>query len=91
MEQTSTHRQSARASAPGRANTLASFQVVPSGGPLAAEIQGVDFSLPVPEDVKAVALPTLAHRLALDTKAKYSGVQKEDVVRELLDTVPVGD
>jgi MoxR-like ATPase len=45
----------------------------------------------VPEDVKAVALPTLAHRLALDTKAKYSGVQKEDVVRELLDTVPVGD
>ena len=44
----------------------------------------------VPEDVKAVALPTLAHRLALDTKAKYSGVQKEDVVRELLDTVPVG-
>jgi MoxR-like ATPase len=45
----------------------------------------------VPEDVKAVAVPTLAHRLALDTKAKYSGVQKEDVVRELLDTVPVGD
>jgi MoxR-like ATPase len=44
----------------------------------------------VPEDVKAVAVPTLAHRLALDTKAKYSGVQKEDVVRELLDTVPVG-
>jgi MoxR-like ATPase len=45
----------------------------------------------VPEDVKAVAVPTLAHRLALDTKAKYSGVQKEDVVRELLDSVPVGD
>ena len=44
----------------------------------------------VPEDVKAVAVPTLAHRLALDTKAKYSGVQKEDVVRELLDSVPVG-
>jgi MoxR-like ATPase len=45
----------------------------------------------IPEDVKAVAVPTLAHRLALDTKAKYSGVQKEDVVRELLDSVPVGD
>jgi MoxR-like ATPase len=45
----------------------------------------------VPEDVKAVAVPTLAHRLALDTKAKYSGVQKEDVVRELLDSVPIGD
>jgi MoxR-like ATPase len=44
----------------------------------------------IPEDVKAVALQTLAHRLALDTKAKYSGVQKEDVVRQILDVVPVG-
>jgi MoxR-like ATPase len=54
-----------------------------------AFLEGRDYV--VPEDVKAVALPTLAHRLALDTKAKYSGVQKEDVVRELLDSVPVGD
>ena len=54
-----------------------------------AFLDGRDYA--VPEDVKAVAVPTLAHRLALDTKAKYSGVQKEDVVRELLDTVPVGD
>jgi MoxR-like ATPase len=54
-----------------------------------AFLEGRDYA--VPEDVKAVALPTLAHRLALDTKAKYSGVQKEDVVRELLDSVPVGD
>ncbi|MFI5008021.1 MAG: AAA family ATPase [Solirubrobacterales bacterium] len=44
----------------------------------------------IPEDVKAVAVPVLAHRLALDTKAKYSGVQKEDVVREILNAVPVG-
>jgi MoxR-like ATPase len=44
----------------------------------------------IPEDVKAVAVPVLAHRLALDTKAKYGGVQKEDVVREILDAVPVG-
>jgi len=43
----------------------------------------------IPEDVKAVAVAVLAHRLALDTKAKYSGVQKEDVVREILDAVPV--
>jgi MoxR-like ATPase len=53
-----------------------------------AFLQGRDFV--VPEDVKAVAVPVLAHRLALDTKAKYSGVQKEDVVREVLETVPVG-
>jgi MoxR-like ATPase len=53
-----------------------------------AFLQGRDFV--IPEDVKAVAVPVLAHRLALDTKAKYSGVQKEDVVRETLETVPVG-
>jgi MoxR-like ATPase len=44
----------------------------------------------IPEDVRACAVPVLAHRLALDTKAKYSGIQKEDVVRELLERVPVG-
>ena len=52
-----------------------------------AWVQGRDYA--IPEDVKAVALPTLAHRLALDTKAKYSGVTKEDVVREVLDKIPV--
>jgi len=53
-----------------------------------AFVEGRDYS--IPEDVKAVAVSTLAHRLALDTKAKYSGVLKEDVVREILDRVPVG-
>jgi MoxR-like ATPase len=53
-----------------------------------AFLEGRDFV--IPEDVKAVAVPVLAHRLALDTKAKYSGVQKEDIVREALETVPVG-
>ena len=43
----------------------------------------------IPEDVKAVAVCTLAHRLALDTKAKYAGTAKEDVVREVLDRVVV--
>jgi len=53
-----------------------------------AFVTGRDYA--IPEDVKAVAVPVLAHRLALDTKAKYAGVQKEDVVREILDAVPVG-
>ena len=44
----------------------------------------------IPEDVKAVAIPTLAHRLTLDTKAKYAGLAKEDVVREILAQTPVG-
>jgi MoxR-like ATPase len=43
----------------------------------------------IPEDVRAVAVQTLAHRLGLDTKARYSGVLREDVVREILDKVPV--
>jgi len=43
----------------------------------------------VPEDVKATAPLVLPHRLALDTKAKYSGVRKEDIVAELLASVPV--
>jgi MoxR-like ATPase len=53
-----------------------------------AFVSGRDYA--IPEDVKAVAVATLAHRLALDTKATYSGVQKEDLVREVLDKVPVG-
>ena len=44
----------------------------------------------LPDDVKAVAVSCLAHRLALDTKAKYSGVQKEALLREILEQVPVG-
>jgi MoxR-like ATPase len=43
----------------------------------------------VPEDVKTQAVPVLAHRMGLETKARYTGVSKEDVVREILDAVPV--
>jgi MoxR-like ATPase len=64
--------------------TLALFRVMQAR----AFVSGRDYA--VPEDAKAVAVPVLAHRLALDTKARYSGLRKEDVVRELLDTVPVG-
>lgn len=53
-----------------------------------AYLGGRDFV--IPEDVKAIAVEVLAHRLALDTKAKYSGLRKEDIVREILDEVPVG-
>ena len=53
-----------------------------------AYLEGRDYV--IPEDVKAQAVPVLAHRLALDTKARYAGVQKEDVVREILNQVPIG-
>ena len=43
----------------------------------------------LPEDVKDVAVEVLAHRLVLDPKARYGGVRKEDLVRELLGSVAV--
>ncbi len=52
-----------------------------------ALLEGRDYV--VPEDVKAQAVPVLAHRLGLETKARYSGVAKEDVVREILDATAV--
>jgi len=52
MEPTAQTSNTSHPAAAGRANSLAAFRVKPSGGPLAAEIEGVDFSLPVPEDVK---------------------------------------
>lgn len=64
--------------------TLALFRITQARAYLA----GRDYA--IPEDAKAEAIPALAHRLALDTKAKYSGVQKEDVVREILERVAVG-
>jgi MoxR-like ATPase len=64
--------------------TLALFRTIQSR----AFIEGRHYA--IPEDVKAVAIATLAHRLVLDTKAKYSGVAKEDVVGEIMDKTPVG-
>jgi MoxR-like ATPase len=48
---------------------------------------GRDFVLP--EDVRALAEPVLAHRLVLDTKARYSGATGVEVVKELLQSVAV--
>ncbi len=42
-----------------------------------------------PDDVKAVAVQTLAHRVVLETKARYSGVEKADVIRDILQQVKV--
>jgi MoxR-like ATPase len=49
-------------------------------------LQGRDFV--TPEDVKAVAVPALSHRLMLRPELWVQRVQPEDVVRESLDTVP---
>lgn len=52
-----------------------------------AALDGRDFV--VPDDVKAVAVPALAHRLALRPELWVQRVQAEDVVRDCLATVSV--
>jgi MoxR-like ATPase len=52
-----------------------------------ALIQGRDYCLP--DDVRALAVPVLAHRIVLDTKARYAGQRNEHVIEEALDKTPV--
>ncbi len=52
-----------------------------------ATMLGRDFVLP--EDVQVLAAPVLAHRLALDTKAKYAGARNETIIEEALEKVEV--
>jgi len=51
-----------------------------------AAVDGRDFV--VPEDVKAVAIPALAHRLTLRPELWVQRIRGEDIVAEALDTVP---
>jgi MoxR-like ATPase len=43
----------------------------------------------VPDDVKRIAVPTLAHRLVLTPDAAIENTEKADIVRNVLDTVAV--
>ena len=52
-----------------------------------AGVAGRDFV--TPDDVKAVAVPALAHRITLRPELWIQRVSAEDVVRECLDTTPV--
>jgi MoxR-like ATPase len=51
-----------------------------------AALQGRDFV--TPDDVKAIAVPALAHRLTLRPELWVQRVSGEDLVREALDSVP---
>jgi MoxR-like ATPase len=51
-----------------------------------AAVAGRDFV--TPEDVKAIAVPALAHRLTLRPELWVQRVRPEDVVRDRLETVP---
>ena len=65
MEQLSHRDQAGPSRAAGAVNSLASFRVVPSGAALGAEIRGVDFSAPVPEDLKAALRKAWADHMVL--------------------------
>jgi MoxR-like ATPase len=52
-----------------------------------AMVQARDFVLP--DDVKAMAIPALAHRLLLKPELWMRGTHAEDVVRDLLERTPI--
>jgi MoxR-like ATPase len=52
-----------------------------------AAVEGRDYV--VPDDVKAMAVPTLAHRLIIGSAARIREVDERDIVEELLDRLPV--
>ena len=52
-----------------------------------ARVEGRDHVLP--EDVRALAVPVLAHRVVLNTKAKYGGARPAQIIEEALGKVPV--
>jgi len=51
-----------------------------------AALSGRDFV--VPEDIKAVAVPALAHRIMLKPEVWVQRIRTEDLVRRILDSVP---
>jgi MoxR-like ATPase len=57
------------------------------GAKARAAIQGRDFVLP--DDLKAVFLPALRHRVVLDPAEEIEGATADDALRRVLDTVEV--
>jgi len=43
----------------------------------------------VPDDIKEMAIPTLAHRLIVGSAARIREVDAREVIKELLDRIPV--
>lgn len=52
-----------------------------------ALVQDRDFVLP--DDIKALAVPIMAHRIILSSSARMRAVAQSDVISELLESVPV--
>jgi MoxR-like ATPase len=57
-------------------------------GQALAGLMGRDYV--IPDDVKSLAEPALAHRLIIKTSSSIHDVQPAQVIRELLESTPVG-
>ncbi|BCL62849.1 hypothetical protein DGMP_35420 [Desulfomarina profundi] len=42
-----------------------------------------------PDDVKSSAVDVMRHRLRISYEAEAEGINSEDIIRKILDTVPV--
>jgi MoxR-like ATPase len=51
-----------------------------------ASLQGRAYVTPA--DIDALLIPVLAHRLQLETKARYDGASGEKVLEEIRDAIP---
>ena len=56
-------------------------------GQALAGLMGRDYV--IPDDIKALAEPALAHRLIIKTSSSIHDIQSGNVVRELLDSIPI--
>jgi MoxR-like ATPase len=52
-----------------------------------AAIQGRSFV--IPDDVKSLFIPVIAHRLLIKAEARMRGKTEEDILREILERTPV--
>ena len=43
----------------------------------------------VPDDVKNVVVPALSHRIILKAEARVRGVKPENIVKEVVNKIPV--
>jgi MoxR-like ATPase len=58
-----------------------------AAGQALAACRGRDFV--IPDDVKSLAVSVLCHRIILKTEARLKGLTEEDLLRKILETVPV--
>lgn len=57
------------------------------GGKSWAAMQGRDYV--TPEDIKAIFLPVLSHRVQLTSEAKYTGMSPDQILTEILESTPI--